>query len=149
MTTKMKRVPVKFARVRWSMLMRDVTFDDGTEECIHVDDMPKEMVKAMQAQIAADKADREAHDCRNQDLGAQFRRDAETPNLIVRDANKHDEKKHLTIYGLDASKQGNNDLKNKVAEKEWPRYIEGQGPMPFQTTVERKEYLGRYGFTED
>ena len=69
-------------------------------------------------------------------------------NVICRDPNKYDEARHRTLYSLDSSKGANRDLRNKVAEKEWSRYIPGEGPMPFQTTGERREYLRRFGFTE-
>lgn len=71
-------------------------------------------------------------------------------NVIVRDPNKHDAQRQYRLYGAETY-EVNEDMQHPVAAKEWPGYItqgERQGPRPFSTMRERRDYCARYGFEE-
>lgn len=71
-------------------------------------------------------------------------------NVIVKDPNKHDEARHYKLYG-EEKMAVNEDLKSDLAAKEWPGYTSSgdrQGPRPFSTMRERRDYCRRYGFEE-
>lgn len=73
-----------------------------------------------------------------------------THGIIGGDPTRWDAERAKKVYGT-AEFKAHVDLQSPVAAKEWPGYIttgSNQGPAPFSTLRERRQYMARYGFEE-
>lgn len=80
------------------------------------------------------------------------RMNSESESIPLIGYTDYDKEKSERIYG--EKFEANQDLRSKTAEKTWYNYFKGttsdgryvEGPRPFKSHAERREYCKRYGF---